>query len=305
MYALCAVYAGFNISQISVAGALGYSLGVLLLAIFISYIFWLLRTLFTKTNPKPQFRHKLLKYSAVYICISLFATASKHYRNEKSSAGMIDEVKHNVSTFIGESLNGDVGFLQHTNLKFDDSNLGKFDRLFKAVLNDRITLNNEYVASIDNLGLERLFNANWMGDAGNISVAKDLLTESISITTKYYANTKYTVSEASINSKLNSLNLNVSQTEYEEFIGGVKVGIEKQSKRSELLFDSEMELLDKYGVFVSFIKMTKDYWVAEDGVFIFQKQEYLVEFNKLVEEILLVERMQSQIMLDLRSDFVE
>ena len=66
-----------------------------------------------------------------------------------------------------------------------------------------------------------------------------------------------------------------------------------------------MELLDKYGVFVSFIKMTKDYWVAEDGVFIFQKQKYLVEFNKLVEEILLVERMQSQIMLDLRSDFVE
>lgn len=305
LYVLCAVYVGFTNSQLSVAGALGSSLGVILVAIFFSYIFWLLRTLFTRTNPKPQFRHKLLKYSAVYICISLFATASNNYRNEKSSAGMTDEVKHNVSTFIGESLNEDVGFLQHTNLEFNNSNLGKFDRLIKAVLNDRITLNNEYVASIDNLGLERLFNANWMGVAGNISVAKDLLTESISITTKHYANTKYTVSEASINSKLNSLNLNVSQTEYEEFIGGVNVGIEKQSKRSELLFDSEMKLLDKYGVFVSFIKMTKDYWVAEDGVFIFQKQEYLVEFNRLVEEILLVERMQSQIMLDLRSDFVE
>jgi len=305
LYVLCAAYVGFTNSQQSVAGALGSSLGVILVAIFFSYIFWLLRTLFTKTNPKPQFRNKLLKYSAIYICISLLATASNNYRNEKSSAGMTDEVKYNVSTFIGESLNEEVGFLQHTNLEFDNSNFGKIDRLVKGLLNDRISLNNEYVTSLNNLGLERLFNANWMSNAGNISVAKDLLTESFRITANYQDNAMYMLDEAYIDSKLNSLNLNLSQAECEEFIGGLKVGYGKTIERSKLLFDSEKKLLNKYGLFISFIEMTKDYWVVEDGAFAFQKQEDLVKFNKLVEEILLIERMQSQILLDFRSKFVE
>ena len=72
LYVLCAVYVGFTNSQLSVAGALGSSLGLLLGSLFISYIFWLIRTLFTKTKPKPQFRQKLLRYSAVYLCIFLF-----------------------------------------------------------------------------------------------------------------------------------------------------------------------------------------------------------------------------------------
>lgn len=289
----------------SVAGALGSSLGALIGAIIISYIFWLLRTLFIKTNPKPQFKDKLLKYSSVYICISLFIASSNNYRDEKSSAGVVDEVNRDVSSYIGESLNDEVGFLEHTDLEFDDTNSKEIVRLIKAVLNERVTLNNEYVAFVNNLGLEKLFDPNWMADYGNISSAKDSLAELNSITKNYHAEVTHMVSEPYIISKLNSLNLNYSQADYEEFIGGFKRGVEKQSKRSELLFDSEVELLDKYGLFISFIEMNKDYWIAEDGAFIFQRHEDLDEFNKLVGEIQLIERMQSQMLLDLRGDFVE
>ena len=140
---------------------------------------------------------------------------------------------------------------------------------------------------------------------GNISVAKNLITESISITRKYYSNSMHTLSEAHLSNKLNSFNVNFSQAEYEEFIGAFKAEVEKGSERNELLLDVEMKHMDSFGEFVSFIEMNKDYWVAKNGAFIFQRQEDLDEFNKLVGEIRLIERMQSQIMLDLRGDFVE
>lgn len=305
IFVICALGTGLTEPQLTTSYILATAVGQLIAVVGICFLFFRIRTLFTKIIPKPKFSDKLLKYCTIYLCLIFGWEAYNKYSNEVEYQRAVDEANANIGKYVRESFNENDGFLQNTTLEFKEGNSDKINNIIKKLLNEMINHNNEYESAISELRLERLFDAEWISSAANLRVAKTLVAESAVLTNEFYTKHKLMRNSDYAYSWLNMQDIALNKNEKEDFVRGWEKGVKKHIELSQLMEDSSSTHCSKLVEFVSFLEENRQDWTVEEGVFAFESQENLDKFNSIVDEIILIERMQSKLSLDFRENYVE
>jgi len=214
--------------------------------------------------------------------------SSSNYPNPteiESARRMVSGLESDIQSMISESVGPD-GLPRKTDLQFDNNTpasdeMGRLRELMRSLFNDMIELQNTYLQALEDDGIDTFLDANRMARDTGFTESRARLAK----VKRTVADTRLKASGLLVEFPKRMKDYRFSSMSDRKMFEAYQKGLKDALPLFKEMWDLEVESVDHMEDLIDHLEVTRIHWDPDQGMFMFQRDSDLDQFNAIMDSI--------------------
>lgn len=213
----------------------------------------------------------------------------------KSAQDVISGLESDMKSLAVESLDRD-GLPRTTSLRFDtetpaSNDMERMREIMQGFFNDMISIQNEYLAALEVVGIDKLLVPQRVGDDVGFRESYTILAKARRTVQEFRGRVDELVVDYPKKLEMSAM----SPDSKKSMTIGFQKGLEKAVPLLKEGWDIEVASVDQMGDLIELLESRREFWKPINGQFIFEADGDLQRFNEIIEKIQVGVKRQTEI----------
>lgn len=279
-------------SALSVSYHIGAISGTLLGPLLFAAIFGLLiagiAALFSKPFSRtfPRFFALLIVTFATLNLLGSLVTAgtAKRLSKKQEAQQFASDLERDLGRFIESTQDAD-GTPRESDFRLEATpgrtEMERARNILVSYMNDMATLQNEYLASLDKAGLNRLLQPDRLAKDADYKESRKIIEDSKAVATDFTKKARATVTGMPKRIK----SAPGPEREKQEFLKGYQESIDRNLPIFDEIWELEIKSVDHFSTIIDIFEDAHGTWTTQDDMFVFEHEKHSDAFNKALADL--------------------